>query len=300
MANKLGMANKWGKFLGTIILTIIISIISVKMLVPNAQILSKTSSVYDRVLKAGTIRACYVVYPPASIKDPNTGEMSGVFVETLNKAAENMGLKVDWNAEVGWGEMIEALNSDRCDIIGSPAWSNSTRGRSAEFANPVYYSAINAYVRANDNRFDNNLQIANDKKYKLATVDGETSQVIASRQFPNAQTLQLPQSTDVSLMLTNVADGKADMAFLEPTVANAYIKNNPGKIKNISVNKPVVVYGNVMMIKKGELTFKTTIDNALNELLNNGFVDESINKYEAAYPGGFYRAAPAYIVPGSR
>lgn len=292
--------NKWPKILGTIILTIIISAITVKILVPNAQILSKTSSVYDKVIKNGTIRACYVVYPPASIKDPNTGKMSGVFVETLNKAAENMGLTVDWNAEVGWGEMIEALNSDHCDIIGSPAWSNSVRGRSAEFVNPIYYSAINAYVRATDNRFNNNLQIANDKKYKLATVDGETSQLIVSRQFPNAQTLQLPQATDVSQMLLNVADGKADMAFLEPTVANAYIKNNPNKIKNVSVNKPVVVYGNVMMIKKGDFTFKTTIDNAINELLNNGFVDDVINKYEAEYPGGFYRAASTYIVPGSR
>jgi polar amino acid transport system substrate-binding protein len=237
-----------------------------------------------------------VVYPPASIKDPNTGKLSGVFVETLNKAAENMGLKVDWNAEVGWGDMIEALNSNKCDIIGSPAWSNSTRGKSAEFSEPVYYSAINAYVRADDNRFNSDITIANNAAYKLATVDGETSQIIASRQFPNAKTLQLPQSTDVSLMLLNVADGKADMAFLEPSVASAYLKNNPGKIKSVSNLKPVVVYGNVMLIKKGEFAFKSTIDNAIIELLNNGYVDSVINGYEKSYPGGFYRVAAPYVV----
>lgn len=291
------MNNKWSKILGTIILTFAVSLIAVKILVPNTGTLDKSPSTYDKVIKSGVIRACYVVYPPASIKDPNTGKMSGVFVETLNKAAENMGLKVDWNAEVGWGEMIEALNTNRCDIVGSPAWSNSVRGRSAEFSSPVYYSAINAYVRANDTRFDKDLKIANDKKYKIATVDGETSQLIAARQFPNAETLQLSQSTDVSQMLLNVADGKADMAFLEPTVANAYSKTNPGKIKNVSISKPVVVYGNIMLIKKGEFAFKSTIDNSINELLNNGFVDELIDRYETAYPGGFYRSAPAYSVP---
>jgi ABC-type amino acid transport substrate-binding protein len=238
-----------------------------------------------------------VVYPPASIKDPNTGAMSGVFVETLDKLAENMGLKVEWNAEIGWGEMIEALNSDRCDIIGSPAWSNSTRGRSAEFAQPVYYSAINAYVRANDNRFDKDVNIANNNSYKIVTVDGETSQAITTKQFPNAQTLQLPQSTDVSQMLLNVADGKADMAFLEPTVANQYMKTNPGTIKNVSAEKPVVIYANVMMIKKGEFAFKTMIDNAITESLSNGFIDGVINQYEQEYPGGFYRVAPPYTVP---
>src|SRR3990167_2824476 len=289
------MRNNWLKILGVVVLTVVVSLITIKVISPSKNT-SISSNVYDSVLKSGVIRACYVVYPPASIKDPNTGKMSGVFVDTLNKAAENMGLKVDWNAEVGWGDMIEALNPSKCDIIGSPAWSNSTRGKSAEFSQPVYYSAINAYVRASDNRFNGDITVANNASYKLATVDGETSQVIASRQFPKAQTLQLPQLTDVSQMLLNVVDGKADMAFLEPTVANLYIKNNPGKIKNVSVLKPVVVYGNVMLIKKGEFTFKSAIDNAIIELLNNGYVDGVINNYEKDYPGGFYRVSVPYVV----
>lgn len=293
------MKNKWLKILGIVILVFVINLITTKFISPNNAIVNDdvNNSVYDNVIKSGVIRACYAVYPPASMKDPNTGEMSGVFVETLNKIAENMKLKVDWNAEVGWGEMIEAINSNRCDIIGSPAWSNSTRGRSAEFSQPVYYSAINAYVRADDNRFDQDIYIANNNQYKIATVDGETSQAITVKQFPKAQTLQLPQTTDVSQMLLNVADGKADMAFLEPTVANQYMKTNPGKIKNVSINKPVVVYGNIMMIKKGEFAFKTMIDNGIDESLSNGFIDGVISQYEKEYPGGFYRVASPYIVP---
>jgi polar amino acid transport system substrate-binding protein len=287
--------TNWAKIAGVVILTIVVSLLTVKFS-GSSMTGSNGNSVYDRVVSSGTIRACYVVYPPASIKDPNTGKLSGVFVETLNKAAENMGLKVDWNTEVGWGDMIEALNSSKCDIIGSPAWSNSTRGKSAEFSQSVYYSAINAYVRASDNRFNGDITVANNASYKLATIDGETSQLIASRQFPKAQTLQLPQLTDVSQMLLNVVDGKADMAFLEPTVANAYLKNNPGKVKNVSIDKPVVIYGNVMLIKKGEFTFKSAIDNAIVELLNNGYVDGVINNYEKDYPGGFYRVAVPYVV----
>jgi ABC-type amino acid transport substrate-binding protein len=230
------------------------------------------------------------------IKDPNTGKLSGVFVDTLDKAAANMGLKVDWTAEVGWGDAIEALNSDKCDIIGSSAWSNSTRGKSAEFAQPLYYSAINAYVRANDNRFNNDIAIANNANYKLVTLDGETSQAIASQKFPNAKTLQLPQLTDVSQLFVNVADGKGDMTFQDSSTGYNYMKNNPGKIKNVTPLKPIVVYGNVMMIKKGEFVFKSAIDNAINELLNNGFVDGVIDGYEKDFPGGFYRAAVPYVV----
>ncbi len=288
--------NNWSKFIGVAVVAVVVSLITVKLSGP-AKTAGNTDSVYSKVVSSGTIRACYVVYPPALIKDPNTGKLSGIFVETLNKAAGNMGMKVSWDTEVGWGDMIEALNSNKCDIIGSPSWSNSTRGKSAEFSEPVYYSAINGYARAGDNRFDSNIMLANNANYKLATIDGETSQLIASRQFPNAKTLQLPQLTDVSQMLLNVVDGKVDMAFLEPTVANAYMKNNPGKVKNVSTVKPVVIYGNVMLIKKGEFAFKSAIDNAFIELLNNGSIDELINVYEKEYPGGFYRHTVNYVVP---
>lgn len=289
------MENKnWQKIAGVIVLTIIVSLITVKF--SGSSTNSTGKSVYDRVVSSGIIRACYTAFPPALIKDPNTGKLSGVFFETLNKAASNMGLKVDWNTEVGWGDAIQALNSNKCDIIGSSAWSNSTRGKSAEFAQSLYYSAIDAYVRANDNRFDNDILVANDTNYKLVTLDGETSQAIAAQNFPNAKTLQLPQLSDVSQLFVNVADGKGDMTFQDSSTGYQYMKNNPGKIKNASANKPIVVYANVMLIKKGEFAFKSTIDNAIIELLGNGFVDGVINKYEKDYPGAFYRVAAPYVV----
>ena len=287
------MENKnWQKIAGVIVLTIIVSLITVKF--SGSSTNSTGKSVYDKVVSSGIIRACYTAFPPALIKDPNTGKLSGIFFETLNKVAQNMGLKVDWSAEVGWGDAIEALNSGKCDIVGSDSWSNSTRGKSAEFIQPVYYSAINAYVRANDNRFDSNVLIANNANYKLATLDGETSQVIAAQNFPNAKTIQLPQLSDVSQLFVNVADGKADMTFQDTATGNQYMKSNPGKIKNVSAKKPIVVYGDVMMVKKGEFAFKSAIDNAIIELLDNGYVDGVISKYES---GGIYRVAMPYVIP---
>lgn len=282
--------TNWAKIAGVVVLTIVVSLLTVKL--SGSSTGSIENSVYNKVVSSGTIRACYTAFPPALIKDPNTGKLSGIFFETLNKAAQNMGLKVDWSTEVGWGDAIEALNSGKCDIVGSDSWSNSTRGKSAEFIQPIYYSAINAYVRANDNRFDNNVLVANNASYKLATLDGETSQVIAAQNFPNAKTIQLPQLSDISQLFVNVADGKADMTFQDTATANQYMKSNPGKLKNVSTQKPIVVYADVMLVKKGEFVFKSAIDNAIIELLNNGYVDGVINRYES---GGIYRVATPYV-----
>ena len=282
--------TNWAKIAGVVVLTIVVSLLTVKL--SGSSTGSIENSVYNKVVSSGTIRSFYTAFPPALIKDPNTGKLSGIFFETLNKAAQNMGLKVDWSTEVGWGDAIEALNSGKCDIVGSDSWSNSTRGKSAEFIQPIYYSAINAYVRANDNRFDNNVLVANNASYKLATLDGETSQVIAAQNFPNAKTIQLPQLSDISQLFVNVADGKADMTFQDTATANQYMKSNPGKLKNVSTQKPIVVYADVMLVKKGEFVFKSAIDNAIIELLNNGYVDGVINRYES---GGIYRVATPYV-----
>ena len=287
------MKNNLLKILGVVVLTIVVSLITVKS-VSTSKNVNVNTNVYDKVLKSGIIRACYTSFPPAFIIDPNTKELSGIFYETLNKVASNMGLKIEWNNEVGWGDAIEALNSGKCDIVGSDSWTNSTRGKSAEFIQPLYYSPINAYVRINDHRFDTDINIANSASYKLVTLDGENSSVIAAQDFPNAKTLQLPQLTDVSQLFVNLVDGKGDMTFQDAGAANQYMKNNPGKIKSIS--QPLVVYGDAMMVKKGEFTFKAMIDNAVIELLNNGYVNNVISKYEKEYPGGYRRVAVPYVI----
>jgi len=287
--------NFWLKVVGIMVLSTMVSFATVKFSEITPSAIKK--SVYDRVVSSGTIKACYVITPPSLIKDPNNGQLSGISFDVLEQAAKNLGLKLSWDYEVGWGEMIEALNTDKCDIIGSALWGNSNRGKSADFTIPLFYSAINAYVRADDYRFDGNLKIANDGKYTLATIDGTTPQLIATRQFPDAKTLELPQNSDASLLLVNVTSGKADMTFVEASTARLYDKNNPNKLRAVANVKPVAIYEDIMLVKKGEYELKTTIDGALKELLYGGYVDDIIDRYEEKYPGGFYRIGTPYIVP---
>ena len=287
-------SSNWPKIVGLVILTIIVSFATVKYTGSAPSALG--NKVYDRIVSSGMIKVCYVITPPSLIKDPNTGELSGVSYEVLEQAAKNLGLKLSWDYEVGWGEMIEALNSDKCDIVGSALWGNSNRGKTADMTIPLFYSAINAYVRASDFRFDGDLKIVNSEQYTLATIDGTTPQLIATRQFPNARTLDLPQNSDASLLLVNVTSGKADMTFVEAATARLYDKNNPNKLRAVANVKPVAVYEDVMLVKKGEYQLKTTIDGALKELLYGGYVDDVIDKYEKKYPGGFYRIATPYVI----
>lgn len=280
---------------GVVVLVIVVSFFMVKAFGSSTS--SVGSSVYDKVISFGTLTACYVVTPPSLIKDPNSGKLSGASFDVLEQAAKNLGLKLSWTTEVGWGETIEALNTGKCDILGSAIWGNSSRAKTSEFIEPIYYSAINAYVREGDTRFDGNLETANNDKIKLAVADGSTTYLIAQRQFPNAQTVRMAETSNTGALIMEVVNGKADMTFGEASQVKLYQKNNPGKLRAVLNVKPVAVFEDVMLVKKGEYKLKSSIDGAIRELIYGGFVDKVLNEYEKDNPGVFYRVASPYIIP---
>jgi len=248
-------------------------------------------AVYDRVINSGTIKASYLSYPPACMKDTKTGEMSGIFVEVLQKACDNLGLKLQWTEEVGWAAQIEGLENNRYDIVGSPVWANPNRGKLTTMSIPVYYSGIGVYVRFNETKFvGTNLSVIDDPKVRIGTIDGETADLIARTDFPKAQRASSTQNTEISQKFLDLTSNKCDIVFTEPYYAYEYLKNNPGTIKNIAEANPIRLFGNCYMFKKNEFQLQHMLNVAIQDLINSGFVDKVIAKYEPV-PHLFYRPA---------
>lgn len=284
------------KILATnVVIALLVSFIGVKLFSPTGSENQMTNTM-EEVLKRGEIKVGYVIYPPGMMKDANTGKLSGIFHDTLEQAGKKLGVKINWVEEVSWGTMIEGLKTGRYDMIGSPVWPSSARATQAAFTTPLTYSVIAAYARSNDTRFDKNFDAINTKDIKISVVDGELSQTIAKDQFPNAEVVSLPQLSDISQSLLNVSTGKADIAFVEPYIADEFLKNNPGKIRNVQPNNPLRVNGNSMMIPKGQEAFKAMLNTTLEEELNSGFIDQLVKKYETS-KNSFYPIAKPFALP---
>lgn len=294
--------NKWPTIVLVLLVSVVATITTQKLTSPRAGSAAPAAkeSVYERIMRTGTIRAAYITYPPAVMKDTSTGKLSGTFVETLEEVAKNLGVKLQWTEEVGWGAQIEGLKTDRYDIIGSPVWANPNRGKLTTMSIPVYYSGIGVWVRANEGRFDGDLSKINAPDIRIGTIDGETADLIARTAFPKAQRVSSPQLTDISEKFLQVQTSKADAIFAEPFFGFEFLKNNPGTVKNIAAAKPIQLLGNCYMFKENEFQMKGMLDVAIEGLLNSGFVDRVLNKYEP-FPGTFYRVADPYKpVSGSR
>lgn len=260
----------------------------------GASIPQKSTSLYERVIKAGKIRAAYTIYPPGCFKNEK-GELKGVFIETLEQAAKNLNLTVEWTEEVGWATQIEGLDTDRYDMIGSSVWMNPKRARLATLSTPLYYSPLYIYARKGDEKFKPSIALAdlNSPDVRISTVDGGTGETIAKVQFPKAVLVALPQMTDFGVSFMDITHNKADIVIMEPFHAMKFLEANPESIVNISEQKPLRVFGNSYMFKRGEIEFQNMLNVSISDLLASGFVEELLAKYEK-YPKSQLRVAAPY------
>ena len=243
-------------------------------------------------MRTKTIRVGYLSDgdAPNISRDPNTGKIFGIYVDALNNTAQILGLKVDYTEAVTWGTMIEGLNDGRYDVVPG-IWLNTQRGAAADLSKPLLYFAVGGYVRPNDHRFDTNQNNINDKSIRIATIDGEQSDLIARSLFPNATRISLPQNADLSQLLLSVSQNKADVTFTDTSNAGVYLKSNPGTVRNLNVNKPLEVFPSTYMVRKGEEQFLSLLNTSVDETINTGQAELLIKKYETT-PGSLY--APSF------
>jgi len=237
-------------------------------------------SAMARILRSGKIRCSYLIYSSYFRKDPNTGQLSGIFHDAVEEIGKNSGLKVEWVEEVGYENIFPGLDHDRYDVFCGGLWPNASRAKAASFTSPIFYSAITAWCRPNDNRFSHSVSSINSPSVKIATIDGAMEDIIAKTDYPKAQRISLPELSPFVLNLLGIVGKKADVTFAEPMVVHEFLAKNPGALKQIRPDQPVRIFGNSLVVKRGETELKDFLDIGLQEIVNNGQVENILEKYE--------------------
>jgi polar amino acid transport system substrate-binding protein len=280
------------KALGTAAIGATAGALTAKQYSPALVTTLQTESVYDRVMRTRKIRCGYLNYLNWLNKDANTGKFSGIFYELMQEFGRLTELEVEITEEVGWGNMFEGLNNARFETICMGVWESMPRVRAADFTQGLFYNGVVAVARAGDARFDRSLQAINDSSVNIATIDGEMAAQIAHTDFAKAKLTSMPQITPMSDLLLSVAQGKADVTFVEPVAVEGFLANNPGSVK-ILRKEPLRVLKTAFPVKKNEPEFMTFANATIAQMHNSGFIESLLAKYEK-YPGTFYRVAMPY------
>ncbi len=250
-------------------------------------------STYQRVVRTGEIRCAYAPYAPALMKDPNTGAFSGIFYEIMTEVGHRLNVKINWVEEVGYGVIPEGFVTDRYDAFCNTVWPTAERSRGGAFTIPLYYSGADVFVRVDDHRFDNDLSKLDDPSIRFAGKDGDVSSAFAKSSFPKATITSIEALDDTTQLLEDIVHNKADAVINEPTLLFLYLEKNPNTLRDLTFGHPIRVSPNTIMIKPDQYQFKVMMDTALQELINDGFVEKILTKYDKYHV--FLRVAKPYV-----
>jgi ABC-type amino acid transport substrate-binding protein len=245
--------------------------------------LNKKESSYERVLNTKTLRCGYVNWQPYFIKDPNTGNLSGINYEIMTEVGKILDLKIEWAEEIGWGTIGEGFKTGRYDAVCTSMWADAGKIKNMSLSIPIFYTNIVAYARTNDNRFDGKFDRINNSDVRIAAIDGAFSYNLAKEQFPNSKILALPQLVQESEFLMTVPSYKADIILSDIDEIKKFIKANPNKMRLVKDIKPIKKIPQVIAMPTNEAQLTQMINQALQLLIDNGYMEKIKKKYETEY-----------------
>ena len=250
-------------------------------------------SAYERIIKTKTLRCGYVNYPPLLKKDPNSGEFTGIGVDVMKRAAELMQVNIEWAEETSWATYIEGLQTNRFDALCTMDFYLPAYVGKVELTSPLFFTGIGIYKRPDDERFPLGYKDFDRADVSISAIDGSLSMMIKNSDFPKAKLISMPNMTDYTFILSNVVSKKADITFVERSVANDFLKKNPGALVNISEENPLRIYPYFIPVKFGETGLKSVFDGIIALMINNGEIEKILKAHEGDQQS-FYRVSPQY------
>jgi polar amino acid transport system substrate-binding protein len=269
-----------------LLLSIIASITTIYIYPSVKSPISKSETAYERIIRTQSIQCGYVPFVPNVMKDPNTGQISGMDYEITEALGHKLGVKIVWTDEVGWATVVPGLKTGKYDAVCNADWVNPTEGREAYFSRPYYFQPLFVVTRADDTRFDKDIDAINDAGIKIASMDGDNPRFIAEEDFPKAQVFTLPDMSGMPQVFESVATGKADITFSDAYSLGDYVEHNPGKLKLTQLDHPVRIYPVGFVLPMGDERLRAMINTAMDELIYSGQIDKILKRYEK-YPYSF-------------
>lgn len=183
-------------------------------------------ALWDNVKKSGVLRAGAGLAPPDVIRDPATGEYSGIFVDLLREFADKElgGVKVQF-VDTDWDNMIAGLNGGKWDVAMAIN-RKPQRAMVIHFSEPSRFFEISlVYNKANPKigkpeEFGPNFDREN---VTFAVVAGTAEDQALTARITKAKVLRLPNIDDVRLA---VSSRRADVAAADSVTNQLFINAN--------------------------------------------------------------------------
>lgn len=240
---------------------------------------SDNETVYQRVMRTGTLRCGYIAWQPYVMKDPNTGKLSGMSYDVYEALGRALDIKIEWVSEVLVGQQVDALRSGKIDAVCGDWPLNSASTKYVDYLRGFAWFPVYLYGKKSGKKFTSLDQI-NNENVSISAMDGDISLLIADKKFPKAHKIQVPAMADPTQINLNVMTGKADLASNDPFSISYFNAANNNILVPVLADKPLVTLKTSGSIKKGEQDLANMLNEGIELLITSGEIDDILDRYD--------------------
>lgn len=235
-----------------------------------------TSTNELNTIKAGKlIMSTNATFPPYEMID-DSGNVVGIDVEIAQAIADKLGLELVVD-DMGFTACLEAVQRGSSDIAMAGITVSPEREAVMDFSNS-YATGVQVVIVPENSDITSPDDLTGKK---IGTQMGTTGFIYASDTPENGgygEDMVVPYDSGITAVQA-LKNGQIDCVIIDSTTAKAYVAANPGlKILDTEWISENYAIG----FAKGNTTLAEAVNKALDELIENGTVQQIIDKYISA------------------
>jgi ABC-type amino acid transport substrate-binding protein len=233
------------------------------------------AQVLDRIVSEHKVKIGYIASPPSAIKDPNSGDLSGISVDAVRLIFKQINIEPEF-VETTWGTFVAGLQSGQFDMSIAGTFATVGRASAVEFTHPVQYLGYSAVVKQGDTRFKT-IADFNNPNITIALLQGGASVEYAKEFFPKAKVTLLATGNTTAPFI-EVSAGRADVGIEDAWSAARYSKVHP-EVNNLFAASPYNVLPIAWTVKRGNADLLNFMNTSIDWLMINDRLQTIATKY---------------------
>ncbi len=206
-------------------------------------------------------------FPPFEyIKDT---AIAGIDIDLSQLVADKLGVQLEV-VDMDFGLLIEALKGGKGDFVAAGMTVTAERQEQIDFSTVYFISGLLVIVPQ-----DSPIKVLADLEgKKIAVQESTTGDIWASENIKDASLQQFKSAVEA---VNSVQNGKADACVMDKLPAQSMVKNSEGKLTLLE--EIAAAENNAMGIAKGKEDLVTFINEVLQEAIDSGVLQASIDKH---------------------
>lgn len=238
------------------------------------------SSALQKIQNSKIIRVGFEQYPPYTVKDPKTGEVSGYSIDMINYIVKQTGWKTKL-IETTADTKVSDLQADKFDMVATPIYQTIPRAARVTFTRPYgYFGDAAGLVKKGDIRFKS-INDLNNPDVTIAVVLGYTDQAFVEQNLPKAN-LKAMKVNDVSQVYADVLAGNSDIALTDAEQLKAFAAQHSSLVDVLFIDPPTATIPAGFMIRQGDFEFYNFLNTAIDYMEANKVLDNLDKKYNVS------------------